>query len=41
MIEVVAKKHFPRDLRVARLIGSKQRQVAQAVKVDDDEGQKN
>ncbi len=39
-MKIAAEKHLARNLRVARLVRSKQRQLAEAVKVkcdDDDE----
>jgi hypothetical protein len=37
---VVTQEHFTSDLRVARLIGTKQRNMSKTVKVEDDESEK-
>ena len=41
--QIAANEHFPRHLRVTRLVGSKQRQTPEAVEVksDDDEKQES
>jgi hypothetical protein len=37
---VATQEHFTSDLRVARLIRAKQRNVSKTVKVEDDESEK-